>query len=304
MRSGPKTGRKKAKDRNPAKKIIFNHHKPAIEATEAYHKKEAMEWSENQDWERWQDEFEKRKEYRVFDYPNIQAFAIEKAAGNEDVERWIRKSIGPKPMKEIKWQGDWALERVFHISKEAVELDLLQKKVLEDRDILNLTIPVAASYAPWKSHLDTVRSKILELLDGDILEPRPKFNNKKEQKEWETEQRRRLDWYQDQMERVFEFKQKIDTMYLKSLGIDAVSKNSIQLEQAIIKILSAKGIQSQLPASTQQEYSDTTTEAKIWMDAVTMEIAKARAFDMPLPDDYKKVEKLLEKKKIIDIKAE
>src|SRR6188508_1758116 len=98
------------------KKTIKMQFTKRIKETEKFHKDEAETWRAKQNWEKWQDQFEAKITGGVgkFHYPSIHEFALEKSKGNEDVERWILKSIGPKPMKEITWQGDWALERAFN----------------------------------------------------------------------------------------------------------------------------------------------------------------------------------------------
>lgn len=288
------------------KKTIKQQFRKQIKEYEAYHKEDALKWSAKQPWEQWQDEFEQKVKNppSYYLYANIQDFAEEKSKGDSNKERWILKSIGPKPKKEIPWQGDWALERAFNKSNESVAVRKLEEKIKQDDDIRKLTLPVAAGLEDWRLDVDSVRMRVMEVLGGNVIEHRPeKFKNKLRKHEWEARQRERLDWYQTWMERLFAYKEKVDALYLKALGADIFTKNSAQMELAMERIMKLRGLASASQPTGEGDKDQSFLQVDIWRQAITQEIAKSNSFDMELPAEYKDLAKDLAKKKIIPAEA-
>ncbi len=295
----------------PIKKHIQATHKKQIADTEPYHKEDAERWSKKQKWEQLQDEFEdKLRDKGRYRYPTIIEFAQQKSKGNHKFERWLIKSIGTKPMKEITWRGDWALERAFNHSNESIAVRKIEQKLKEDKDIMKMTLPVAASIESWKLNIDDMRMKVMEVLGGELVEERPeKFKNREERDAWEDRQKERLNWFQTWMERLFNYKEHVDNLYLKALGIDLLPKNSNNMQAMIARIMTTKGIQlppgmaGQLTDGNQSSSQQGQYEAEVWRQVITAEITKSSNFNMPLPDEYEPIKKVMAKGNVYEAEA-
>ena len=258
-----------------------------IKENEKFHKDDAMAWAKDQNWERMQEEFERKGPNGVFIYKSIDMFAKFQSRNNEDVERWIKKSIGPVPKKEIEWKGDWAMERVVEYSKDLEHTKLLKEQLSRDSNTFKLCLPVAGSYRSWQLEILELKQAIKKLVGNELVEDPPEDATEKEKAIWFKEQEARLKFYMDWIERLHEYKAKIDRNYLKALGFD--KPNFVSMAQSLIVN----------PGSESGERTRDDLAEGI-AAVMRMEIEKARIFENPLPEDY---QKLLEEKPIIEIEA-
>lgn len=267
-----------------AAKFVKNQFRNEIAKTEPFNKKEANEWGDQQDWEYLKDLFETKDNGGVFTYKTIQDFAKFQAKGDEDKERWLRKSIGVSPKNEIKWRGDWALERTVEYSKDLEHAKLLNERLEQDGLMLKMAIPVAASYRSWQTEVDKIRAALKDVL-GEINEPRPKFKDDTAKEKWEMKQEKRIQKYFDWMRMLEEFKAKVDRHYLNALGFN--KPNMVAMVQALIL---NKGNTGPNGMPDPKSISGREQNAASLASAVmSMEIEKAKMFDVPLPDDYLKL---------------
>lgn len=248
---------------------------------EKYHKEEAMEWSEQQNWDSLYDEFARYSDmYKYFYFKTVEEFAEIVSKGNEDKKRWMMKSIGPVPKKEIKWQGDWAMQRTIAYSKDLEHTRLLEKKLESDFNMFQISLPLAGTYESWRDTVNELREKISDFFNQNLQERPKKFKDEKEKSKWEKDYLAEMNHYLGWMERLFDFKSKIDHRYLVALGLD--KPNMIQFMSGFL--------QRQLPKNGEAPQNGTQQNAfDMFMAVSRMEIEKSRAFDVPLPDDYQKV---------------
>lgn len=256
-----------------------------IVKNEEYHKENAMKWSEKQDWDALRDEFSSphSNSSRRFYYVDIDQFAQHKCKGNEDHYRWIIKSIGPIPKKEIVWQGDWAAERLVEHSRDVLLAETLTKQLQKDTGLFEIASRVASSYRTYMDLPNLMRSAVMKYLGGVIVEDHPKnwsSMDKKARDKWRAKQRERLDFFSGWINRIIETKDRIDSAYLKTIG---ATKET--LPQVINNIILAKanGNGNGNHGEVNGRESDA---ARLLAGLMGMEMAKAKAFDQPLPEEY------------------
>ena len=257
-----------------------------------FHKKEAMEWSERQDWDALKDEFEERSDKghygRPFVHSTVEAFAKFRAK-NEDVERWIIKSIGPTPMREIEWKGDWAVDRAVKRVKDMLHAQQLQEKLSQDTGLMKVAAPVAASYRTWMEEPERMRDAVIGYLGGTILESKPKKWDRmtlKLKKKWRERQEHRLDFYATWLERILVYKAKVDNHYLGTLGYNKPNYYSVM--QNLILSKQNNGGNGGLPNGGSDDARELSA-FNLMRGLFSMETEKAKIFDVPLPDDYQQV---------------
>ncbi len=267
----------------------FNHQ---IKHNAAYHEEEAMNWSGKQDWKAMKDEFEKQNAAGRFVYHTVMEFAEIQADGNEDVERWIQKSIGATPKKEIVWQGDWAIERIVEKTRDLEYTNLLKKRLKEDQNLFEMILPRAASYRRWMEEPEKLKEQISELFEGKVLEDRPVFKDEKEEVKWFERQEKRLEKYRHLMEAAEAFKHKVDSHYLDVLGLNKPNMFqqlfSLMLNQRANAPNSVPGYNGQLPSETSDSMKEQSSAIMI-KGLMNMEIERAQIFDVPLPEEYARI---------------
>jgi hypothetical protein len=239
-----------------------------IKQNERFHKEKAMQWAEIQDWEAMQEEFERKDPSGDFIYRSIDEFAKIQAKDNEDVERWIKKSIGPIPKKEIAWRNDWALLRVVEFSRDLEHTKLLIEQFDKDKDLFKACLPVAGSYKSFQASVLGFKQEAAELAK--------KIKNPF----------KRLRFYFSWLNDIFEYKKSIDNQYLKTLGFD--KPNVMAMAQ-------------RLTVNTESGERTTNSMQSVLNSIMLMEMEKAKIFERPLPDDYQKL--LDDGKSTIEIEA-
>jgi len=205
-----------------------------------------MEWSERQDWDALKDEFEERSHKghygRPFVHSTVEAFA-RFMAKNEDIERWIIKSIGPTPMREIEWKGDWAVDRAVKRVKDMLHAQQLQEKLSQDTGLMKVAAPVAASYRTWMEEPERMRDAVIGYLGGTILESKPKKWDRmtlKLKKKWRERQEHRLDFYATWLERILVYKAKVDNHYLGTLGYNKPNYYSVMQNLILFAVFACR----------------------------------------------------------------
>jgi hypothetical protein len=281
------------------KELIDKQFRAEIERNAKFHKEAAMKWSGKQDWEALQDEFEQHHPNRfntkshnipVFLFPTVEFFARYKADGDEDIERWINKSCGPTPKKEVEWKGDWALERATKRVKDMRHAQVLEAALAKDLGLMHIAAPVAASYRSWMEEPERMRSAVVEYLGGSVLEKKPKNWDRltlKAKKRWRARQAERLEFYVGWIERITDYKAKVDTCYLDTIGYNKPNMQAI-MQKFVLNAGTNNNGKGGLPNPESGDTREILSH-KLLTSLVSMETEKAKIFDVPLPDEYQKL---------------
>ena len=265
--------------RSTVRQITRNQHTRTIAKNARYHRDDAVAWSEKQDWDKLRDEFGTlltiSSGAKKFTYKTIEEFAEYKCDGDEDVERWIVKSICPIPKKEIPWQGDWVLERTVDYARDLTLAETLITKLRSDLGVMQIAVPVAASYRKFREIPDAMLANLQKFLGGSVIEKKPKvWKSSDHKKKWMSRQSRRMIVYNKWIQTIFDFKARIDNQYLRAVGFD--KPNITNLMQAVI----LKPGEADVSALRQ------ANSANLTRSLMALETEKAKIFDVPLPASY------------------
>lgn len=256
----------------------------------------AMEWFHKQEWDKLWDEF-------LFatspngrpTYPGAASFArakFGKPTGPMSKEaEWCLQAIGPQPTDEsgkpkrgpVPWLGDWQKRRELGFWSSSETSTSLGAVLQERRDALEAARALGGISAKWLARLVGLADQLDSYFKGIVFDP-----NIKDLKEMKV----RADIYLGVMEQLLTLTERAQGDFLMAHGVHRDDVSVLAQMAAVGARAAIEGVRASNGNGSPPVIPAETVNPVVMQMAETF-AAKARAFNMPLPDGdvQSKVEK-------------